>query len=607
MLQPEYLMSVADPVVEVYRQVETDILNDIVRRISKTNTFTQTASWQLQRAKEFGYFSGDVTSILAKATNMSEKEIKRIMAESGAKALAFDDTIYKAAGLTPIKLTESPALMAMLLQGTSDTLQLLSNFTKTTANTANICFNNILDEAFLKILTGTFDPITAIKTAINKIASQGINKIAYPSGYEASTEVAVRRAVVTGVNQATSKLQLERASEMGCDLVEVTSHAGARPSHAVWQGQVYCINGTTREYGNLAEETGYGEGDGLCGWNCYHSFYPYFEGLSTQAFVHDPSYEYLGKSNDEMYDEQQKQRYYERQIRAAKKECEVYSAAMNACDNPQLKAEIQDNLLKSSNKLRSRESKLNEFLEKTGRTKDPTRVYVGGWSRNDMTTSKTKIAREAREAKVIKSPFVEGRDISGTWARRPEQFAYEIEDVINAQGFDGLPRVVSASEFEKAVQESNIICQRIYNARSEEALRAYQEALYRGDWYVDCSEGGSAFGRGMYCFCERGTAPTVKMADGLMSYQDYDRSIVETFTLDKAAKTITFEELKAITPEGMEPTVFATLKGYSAVTDCGRRKYTVVLNRTSCIFKEGAGIQTGDMIQEYYEKMHGWR
>lgn len=203
--------------------------------------------------------------------------------------------------------------------------------------------------------------------------------------------------------------------------------------------------------------------------------------------------------------------------------------------------------------------------------------------------------------------IVEGRDISGTWTRRPEQFAYEIEDVINAQGFDGLPRVVSASEFEKAVQESNIICQRIYNARSEETLRAYQEALYKGDWYVDCSEGGSAFGRGMYCFCERGTAPTVKMADGLMSYQDYDRSIVETFTLDKAAKTITFEELKTVTPEGMEPTVFATLKGYSAVTDCGRRKYTVVLNRTACIFKEGAGIQTGDMIQEYYEKMHGWR
>ena len=30
-----------------------------------------------------------------------------------------------------------------------------------------------------------------------------------------------------------------RMNEMECDLVEVTSHFGARPSHVEWQGQVY--------------------------------------------------------------------------------------------------------------------------------------------------------------------------------------------------------------------------------------------------------------------------------------------------------------------------------------------------------------------------------
>lgn len=381
MLQPEYLMTVADPVVEVYSQVEIDILDDIVRRISKTGKFTSTASWQLQRAQEFGYFSGDVTKILANATSLSEKQIKRIMVESGTKALAFDDTIYRAAGLSPIKLTQSPALMAMVLQGTSDTLHLLSNFTKTTANMANIGYYNILDEAFLKILTGTFDPITAIKTAIKKVASQGINKIAYPSGYESSLESSIRRAIVTGVNQASSKLQLERASEMGCDLVEVTSHGGARPSHAVWQGQIYCVNGTTREYGNLAEETGYGEGEGLCGWNCYHSFYPYFEGLSTKAFSQDPSAD-EGRDNDEDYYLQQKQRTYERRIRQSKKECQLLNSAIESTDSEALQNELYNDFQRASVLLKDREQRLKNFLAENGRTRQNDREWVAGWNRS---------------------------------------------------------------------------------------------------------------------------------------------------------------------------------------------------------------------------------
>ncbi len=607
MLKPEYLVSVADSVVELYSEVERELTADVARRIVKTGKVTETAAWQIERGQQFGFLTTDVTKTLQSSQTLGERQITKIAAEAAEKGLAFDNAIYAKAGLNPLPISQSPALQSIVLQGMDDTKKLVRNFTKTLANDVQNAYIKLVDKAFLKTMTGAFDYSSAMRSAIQELVSKGVTKITYPSNSQISVEAAVRRNVLTGINQAVAKLQLYRADELGCQLVEVTSHAGARPSHAEWQGKVYCISGKHKHYGDFYRETGYGTGEGLCGWNCYHSFYPFFEGLSTQAFVQDPSATFLGKSNVQMYEEQQKQRYYERQIRAAKKECEAYSAAFNACTDPKLKADLQNDLLKSSNKLRSRESSLNAFLEKTGRTKDPTRVYVGGWSRNDMTTSKTKIAREAREAKAIKSPLVEGRDISGTWTRRPDQFAYEIEDVINAQGFDGLPRVVSASEFEKAVQESNIICQRIYNARSEETLRAYQEALYKGDWYVDCSEGGSAFGRGMYCFCERGTAPTVKMADGLMSYQDYDRSIVETFTLDKAAKTITFEELKTITPEGMEPTVFATLKGYSAVTDCGRRKYTVVLNRTSCIFKEGAGIQTGDMIEEYYEKMHGWR
>lgn len=77
---------------------------------------------------------------------------------------------------------------------------------------------------------------------------------------------------MTGISQAAGQMQLDLAAEMDCDLVEVTAHMGARPSHALWQGKVYSISGKSKKYPKLSTATGYGTGDGLKGWNCRHDF-----------------------------------------------------------------------------------------------------------------------------------------------------------------------------------------------------------------------------------------------------------------------------------------------------------------------------------------------
>lgn len=395
MLTPEYLMQAADPVVEIYSRVEQDILEDIARRVVKTGYFTDTAQWQLKKAKEFGYLQGNVQDILAKATGLSQKEVQKLMTAAGTKSLAFDDVIYKAAGMSPVAVSQSPALMAMLLQGVDTTMALIGNYTKTTAKVSTVAFNSILDRAYIQIISGAFDPTTALKRAIKELATSGIEKIAYPSGATASIETAVRRAVTTGVNQSVAKLQLLRAEEMGCELVETSSHAGARPSHAEWQGKVFCIKGHHKRYGDFYRETGYGTGAGLCGWNCYHSFYPYFEGLSTTSFSHDPSKD-AGRTNDEDYERQQKQRYYERKIREAKKECSTLDAAMKAAQSDELHDELYKEFQRASVKLKQRESRLREFIDETGRTRLRDREWTGTWNRS--TSSKAVWANRKAKA-----------------------------------------------------------------------------------------------------------------------------------------------------------------------------------------------------------------
>lgn len=157
---------------------------------------------------------------------------------------------------------------------------------------------------------------------------------------------------------------------------------------------------------------------------------------------------------------------------------------------------------------------------------------------------------EKKQASVEET-VVQGSDVSATWERRKDKFDYEIEDVINAQGFDGLPRVVSADEFEEAVKKSKFIAQRTYSAPTQEILDEYRNQLYNGKWYVDCSTGGAQYGQGMYCAADY----TGTLTDGIKAEMKHYQALnstranpfahTETLTLDKSAKIADFETIKA--------------------------------------------------------------
>jgi hypothetical protein len=400
MLTPEYIAGIADSMIDIYSEVEDDIVADIARRIVKTGTITETAAWQIDRAKQAGYLNGDVTRILAKSSSKSDSEIAILIKEAGLKGLAYDDKIYRLAGLSPGNIESSPILSSLLLQGYDSTKKLLNNWTQTRALESETAFKNLCDKSYLRVITGTMDGTTAVRKAVQELARNGITSVAYPSGANHNTDYAVRRAVTTGINQTVAKLQLARADEMGTNLVEVTSHAGARPTHAVWQGQVYCISGHSRQYKDFYSATGYGDGDGLCGWNCYHSFYPYFEGLSGRSFSSDPSAD-AGRNNDEDYELSQQQRYYERQIRAAKRECIAYQAAVDSATDESSRMAFQDDYTSAAIKLKRREAKLTQFISQTGRTRLRERESTGVWSVGEA--AKARGAAQSSHTQWLKS------------------------------------------------------------------------------------------------------------------------------------------------------------------------------------------------------------
>ncbi len=388
MLTPAKLDKLPEPMVQLMAELQDDIIKDICRRITKANYLTPTAEWQLYKANQLRLSSADINRRIAKQLKMRERTVKELYTEAVKTAIHEDAEIYRYAiaekkldesyGEKLSSYTRSVAFNDVFKRGLKNTNGLMRNLTNSMAAVSNRQLSDALDLAYLKVASGAFTPAQAIFEAVQKLGADGIKTVKYDSGHTDQVDVAVRRAVLTGINKTCCDMQLDLAKEMDCELVEVTSHLGARPSHAEWQGQIYSLKKGHPKYPYFYDATGYGTGDGLGGWNCRHSFFPYFEGISEAANAPD----FSKAENLEEYNNSQQQRAYERSIRKSKRELAAIDSARNTTSDPELKAKLDRSFEKKSVTLKNREAKLQEFCKQTGSYVDTSRVRVDGFGKS---------------------------------------------------------------------------------------------------------------------------------------------------------------------------------------------------------------------------------
>ena len=387
MLPPSTLDQMPDAFVQLWQQVEDDILRDVARRIGKMDKVTATANWQLWRYQQTEAVRNDVVKLLARYSGKSETAIRKLLLQAATEAMEREDAIYYHYDMEPTPFEENAALNNLLDAGARQTCGTWHNLTATTANTVTGAFERTLDAAWLKVSTGAFDYKTAVKQAVDSLADD-MPMVTYPSGHKDSIEVAARRAVLTGVNQTTGKLQVARMDEMGCEFVETTAHGGARPSHAEWQGRRFHRGGAMdykgKHYPDFEAATGYGTGAGLCGWNCRHTFFAVFPELGdppqwTQEQLRElnaRNIEWNGKKYT-AYEISQMQRARERNVRRWKKR---YLAEDAAGLDPTA----------SAVRLKAARQSLAEFAQATGGRVDSARVSVPKFGRSEASRASAK-------------------------------------------------------------------------------------------------------------------------------------------------------------------------------------------------------------------------
>lgn len=431
MLTPDYLAHCTDYLLGLYDELDRAIIADISRRIVKTGGISTTAEHQIDKVQQSGLLLADVTKQISTVTNISEEEVQRLFNEAGITGLQNDARPLVLAGRqTELHLSRQ---MTQLLQvNIAKTNGDLRNLTMTTGATATNAYLEAVNAAFMKVQSGAFSYDQAIRDAIKSAAVDG-NFVSYISGRKDHLDVAVRRSVLTGLNQTAAKLTEVYAADIGCEYYETSAHAGARPSHAKWQGRIFKIDGATADYPNFAASTGYGTGEGLCGWNCRHSFYPFWPGLSIPAYTREmldsfdaPRYEYNGDALTE-YDVSKLMREQERAIRETKREITGYQAAIDATDAPKLRTDLQADFDAASMKLKNQEAQYKDLCKQTNHALDSTRTGVAATkdssgriiSWNQSTAQRARYGAEREYKRTIAGT---GSDIGGprTLAQRNE-------------------------------------------------------------------------------------------------------------------------------------------------------------------------------------------
>lgn len=403
MLSPDYLARIAEGSEEIASQLHTYIIRQIIDRmmirIGRGDNYLLTSSdrWRIQILQDAGYLLEDITAELSKVTNRQEKEIKAAMEEAGVKALEYDHKIYEAAGLSPTPLTQSPQLIRLMERNMNATMGEWENYTRTTAEAAQRLFINACDNAYHLVSSGAVSYTQAIKEAVNNVVSGGVI-VHYPSGHKDTIETATARAVRTGVAQATGDISIKRMEEMDWDIILVSAHIGARTgdggqnpgNHLWWQGQFYSRTGKDKRFPPFSQ-TGYGTGEGLCGWNCRHSF-------GSGDGVNNPYKDIQTADNYKVEQLEKRQRTLERRIRKTKREVMGMQEAVDKCKDESVKFDMKLDLDHKSYLLQRQNKAYNEFCKENDLRTQQERLQIARWNREQAAKARGA-ARRYQNAK----------------------------------------------------------------------------------------------------------------------------------------------------------------------------------------------------------------
>jgi hypothetical protein len=386
------------PLVRVLLDMEDDILREIAAQLSRDGDISDTSKWRIRQLARAGRFDKRAAAIIAGYSEVEGGQAMDAVQTAAETEIGYLDNAVQAAnaaGLSeyfsdiPAETSAMNAAKAFQRQAASD-LNLVNTVMGYKAKSAYVNAVNaiyrdtaegrqgaldIMGKGAAKAVSGQMSLQEATRKTIRELAQKGIPAFVDKRGREWSPEAYVMMDMRSTLGNTARAAQNARCDEYGINLIELSSHLGARPKCAIDQGKIYSRDGTsgvtTDGAGNKIHftpfsQTSYGQPDGILGINCGHVQYPFAEGINFQRY-----FPYPKEENDRRYMQFQQQRAMERGIRAAKRECMMLQETGDT-----------EGLQKASLRLRNQREKYRAYCKETGLKQHNDRTQVYGYDRS---------------------------------------------------------------------------------------------------------------------------------------------------------------------------------------------------------------------------------
>lgn len=310
---PHELEKIPKQYEDIMRQMEEDIIADIVMRIKKNKEITRTADYEIYRLHEMGKSKWYIKHRIKKALDLTFSELRKLYKQVLAEDYAREEKLYRFFGARQIPFSDNIILQQDINAVIEHTENELRNITRTTGFTtyrfgnkqfvpSGYIFKVTLDKVMIEVQNGTRTYEQAIKETVHEMTLSGIKSVDYTSGVKRNVVGQARTCIMTGLEQITGKITDQNMEKLGTQFVETSAHLGARnkgegpENHEKWQGRVFYWNKDNPmdditvdgvHYESFIQSTGYGSIEGLCGINCRHNFHPFIPGISKPLYTEE--------------------------------------------------------------------------------------------------------------------------------------------------------------------------------------------------------------------------------------------------------------------------------------------------------------------------------
>lgn len=370
-LPPEKLQQLSMFVVDIYSAIEEELLLNMARILKydrelllTAENFEQYQHWRIVQLNKLGKLDQQQMNTISRHSGKTAEEVRKMLEGAGFTAVEQHETLYqeevRAGSLAAAPAMHTSAALIGILntyeQQALDTLNLVNT---TMLKQSQQVYLDVLNKTVGKLLGGVMTSQQALRQTVSEWTQRGIPALIDKAGRRWSVESYVSMVARSTSQNVANEMQRARAEEYGVDLIEVSSHNGARPGCSPYQGRIYSRSGKSRRYPPFSS-TSYGEPSGILGINCRHQIYPFIQGKSTKRY-----HPYDDAENDRVYKESQQQRSLERQIRKAKKEVKVMEALGDA-----------EGVKEAKNKVSQRQADMREFINQTKRKRQYNRESI---------------------------------------------------------------------------------------------------------------------------------------------------------------------------------------------------------------------------------------